>query len=89
MQELIYSLKVAEKGAGRAELSALLDVAEANLPTRVRISTLYPLSNRGYPADAEAEVMRVMPEGIVLGVSGRQVPKMLVPWQNIAYLSEE
>lgn len=89
MQELLYSLKVPATGAGRAELAALLDVDPKALPARVRISTLSPLSNRGYTPDAEAEVLRLMPEGVLLGSSVGKAPRMIVPWQNLAYLSEE
>ncbi|MBX3168067.1 MAG: hypothetical protein KF760_11680 [Candidatus Eremiobacteraeota bacterium] len=89
MQELLYSLKVPASGAGRAELAALLDVDPKALPERVRISTLSPLSNRGYSADAEAEVIRLMPEGLLIGTSTGKAPRMVVPWQNLAYLSEE
>jgi hypothetical protein len=89
VQELLYSLKVPATGAGRAELAALLDVDPKALPERVRISTLSPLSNRGYTPDAEAEVLRLMPEGLLLGTSVGKAPRMVVPWQNLAYLSEE
>lgn len=89
VQELLYSLKVPATGAGRAELAALLDVDPKALPERVRMSTLSPLSNRGYSADAEAEVIRLMPEGLLIGTTKGTAPRMLVPWQNMAYLSEE
>ncbi|MFN8606141.1 MAG: hypothetical protein U0931_01325 [Vulcanimicrobiota bacterium] len=89
MQELLYSLKVPPSGAGRAELAALLDLEPKALPERVRISTLSPLSNRGYTPDAEAEVLRLMPEGLLIGTTTGKAPRMIVPWQNLAYLSEE
>jgi hypothetical protein len=89
VQELLYSLKVPANGAGRAELAALLDLDPKSLPEKVRISTLSPLSNRGYSSDAEAEVLRLMPEGLLIGTTVGTAPRMLIPWQNMAYLSEE
>lgn len=89
MQELLYSLKVPAGGAGRNELAALLDVEPGSLPERVRISTLSPLSNRNYSPDADAEVLRLMPEGLLIGTTVGSAPRMIVPWQNLAYLTEE
>lgn len=89
MQEIIYSIRVPATGPARADLADLLDLAPEQLPERVRLSTISPLSNRGYPPDAEAEVLAVRDEGLIIGVPNSKVPRSLVPWQNMAYLSEE
>lgn len=89
MQEIIYSIKVPPAGPVRDELSALLATEAGQLPQRVRLSTLAPLSNRGYPPDAEAELLAVTEVGVVIGVANSKVPRTLVPWQNIAYVAEE
>ena len=58
------------------------------LPAWVRVSTLAPLSNHGYPPDAEGALLRVLPEGLVIGVEGvPTIPRLFVPWQNVAYIA--
>ncbi|MCA2980120.1 MAG: hypothetical protein INH41_03540 [Myxococcaceae bacterium] len=83
MQE--YLLKVND--------SASKDVAEwlllAKAPTHVRLATLAPLSNYGYPSGADAAVLKLTVHGVVTGqAGGDEAPHDFVPWQNVAYLSD-
>lgn len=89
VQELIYAIRLPASGPARTEIADVLDTPVDKLPERIRLSTMAPLSNRGYPADAQAEVLSVRDVGLVIGVPNSQVPRMLVPWQNIAYLAED
>jgi hypothetical protein len=83
MQE--YLLKVNE--------TAARDVAEwlmlAKAPSHVRLATLAPLSNYGYPSGADAAVLKISVHGVVTGqAGGDQAPHDFVPWANVAYLSD-
>lgn len=89
MQELIYAIRVPASGSARTDLADVLDTPVEKLPERIRVSTMAPLSNRGYPADAQAELLSVRDVGLVIGVPNSAVPRMLVPWQNIAYVAED
>ena len=84
MQE--YLLKVTD--AVQSDVLKWLHVKVA--PTHVRVSTLAPLSNYGYPSGAEAALLRISEHGIVTGQSGGEdkAPHDFVPWQNIAYISD-
>lgn len=59
-------------------------------PTHVRVSTLAPLSNYGYPSGADAALLHISELGIVTGQAGGEdkAPHDFVPWQNIAYMSD-
>lgn len=84
MQE--YMLKVS-KGAEKDVARYLaLDTA----PSHIRLSTLAPLSNWGYPPESQAAVLKILEHGIVMGQDGGkdEAPHDFVPWQNIAYLSD-
>lgn len=86
MQELMYLLRVNDEGV-QEELQDLL--AATHPPHYVRLSTMAPLSNWGYPADAEGALLSVTEAGVVVGVEGETTaPRAFVPWQNIAYLAE-
>ncbi|MFT3837239.1 MAG: hypothetical protein QM723_09620 [Myxococcaceae bacterium] len=84
MQE--YLLRVSKS----AKADILKYLALNSAPTYVRVSTLAPLSNWGYPAGAEAQILRVLDHGIIMGQAGDQdeAPHDFVPWQNIAYISD-
>lgn len=87
MQELLYVLKVAAGHGLQEELQEMLvcDVP----PTYVRLSTLAPLSNWGYPAGSEGAILAISDAGVVVGVEGEAVaPHAFVPWQNVSYLAE-
>jgi hypothetical protein len=62
---------------------------EGETPQHVRLATNSPLTNRGWPASASGYLLRLDGRGAVVGTAGNNaVPRMLVPWQNIAYLAE-
>jgi hypothetical protein len=83
MQE--YLLKVSK--AAESDVKAWLAV-EA-VPSHVRLATLAPLSNYGYPDNADAAVLKVTQHGVVTGQAGGDVaPHDFVPWQNVAYMSD-
>ena len=84
MQE--YMLKVGKT----AENDIVKYLALTTAPSHVRLSTLAPLSNWGYPPGSEAQILRVLDHGIVMGQAGQkdEAPHDFVPWQNIAYLSD-
>ncbi len=87
MQELMYVLKVSAGHGLQEELQEMLvcDVP----PAYIRLSTLAPLSNWGYPAGSEGAILAVSDAGVVVGVEGDlEAPHSFVPWQNISYLAE-
>lgn len=87
MQELMYLLRVPQE-EGVAEVLQELLVCAAP-PQYVRLSTLAPLSNYGFPPGSEGALLAVSDTGLVVGVlPPNQAPHTLVPWQNIAYLAE-
>ncbi|MEW5740659.1 MAG: hypothetical protein AB1938_17150 [Myxococcota bacterium] len=83
MQE--YLLKVNESAA--KDVTEWLKLGAA--PTHVRLATLAPLSNYGYPSGADAAILRLNQHGVVTGQAGGDAaPHDFVPWQNVAYLSD-
>lgn len=80
-----YLLRVT-KSAGK-DLKKLLDLSDA--PSHMRLATLAPLSNFGYPAGTEGAVLKLADGGLVIGADGREdVPRDFVPWQNVSYISD-
>lgn len=87
MKEIVYLLKIPEDEALQNELSEML--GGAYIPNYVRLSTLAPLSNYGYPPGAEGSILSVGKRGIVVGVAeDSEVPRSFVPWSNISYIAE-
>src|SRR5690349_9809705 len=83
MQE--YLLKVS-KGA-EADVKSWLQVDA--IPSHVRLATLAPLSNAGYPGTADGGVLQRGRQGVVTGEAGGDVaPHGVVAWQNVAYMSD-
>ena len=79
---LLRTAKAVEK-----DLAKWLSLSAA--PSHVRLATLAPLSNYGYPADAEGALLTIGDLGLVIGADGREdVPRDFVPWQNISYISD-
>lgn len=80
-----YLLKVA-KGAEKDAAKLLLLTTP---PTHVRLASLAPLSNYGYPPGAEGAVLKLGDNGVVIGADGREdVPRDFVPWSNVSYISD-
>lgn len=87
MKEIVYLLKVPEDEALQNELSEML--GGTYIPNYVRLSTLAPLSNYGYPPGAEGAILSIGKRGLVVGVADdTEVPRSFVPWSNISYLAE-
>lgn len=81
--ENVYLLKVAGKASGGVEKRL------GKGTSHVRVATLAPLSNFGYPPGAEGAVLDVNDNGLVFGVDGDDnVPRAFVPWQNVSYLAD-
>lgn len=80
-----YLLKVGKAAEKDAAKWLALTVA----PSHVRLSTLAPLSNYGYPEGTEGALLRINDAGLVIGADGREdVPRDFVPWQNVSYISD-
>ncbi len=80
-----YLLKVAKTCEKDVAKWLLLGVP----PTHLRLATLAPLSNYGYPPNTEGAVLRVNDHGLVIGADGREdVPRDFVPWSNVSYVSD-
>ena len=87
MDYSIYALRVGSDPKLREAVADHLGVAET--PPSVRLATLIPISNQGYPADTVGGLLRLDARGALVGVEGRpEAPKLLVPWQNVGYLAE-
>lgn len=85
MAENVYLLKVSSGVAGdvKSRLDAKKDLSH------VRVATLAPLSNYGYPPGAEGSLLKVSGDGLVFGVEGNDdVPRAFVPWQNVSYVAD-
>jgi hypothetical protein len=83
MQE--YLLKVSESAA--KDIASWLNLKSP--PAYVRLSTLAPLSNYGYPPNSEGAVLKLSEHGLVTGqAGGDDAPHDFVPWQNVAYISD-
>lgn len=87
MQELMYLLKVGEtEGLGKLLMDKLMMTEP---PLWVRLATLAPLSNFGYPPGSEGAIIWMNNAGVVVGVDEDPVvPRQFVPWQNVAYLAD-
>jgi hypothetical protein len=80
-----YLLKTAK--AVEKDLAKWLSLSAA--PTHVRLATLAPLSNYGYPAGTEGALLKINDHGLVVGADGREdVPRDFIPWQNVSYISD-
>jgi hypothetical protein len=80
-----YLLKVAK--SAEKDVAKLLSLTTA--PSHIRLATLAPLSNYGYPEGSEGALLKAGDQGIVIGADGREdVPRDFVPWQNVSYVSD-
>jgi hypothetical protein len=87
MNELVYLMRVAEDDELFEKIAVHLQVKE--IPHWVRVSTLAPLSTFGYGPGAEGAILTWTDAGITYGlVEDPTVPRVFVPWQNIAYIAE-
>ena len=80
-----YLLKV-PKSVGK-DIAKWLEVGKA--PSHLRLATMAPLSNYGYPPGTEGAVIKISDRGLVVGAEEDEaVPRDFVPWQNISYISD-
>ncbi len=87
MQELVYLLKV--KRATEVEQAVARRLMAQKAPSHVRLATLAPLSNYGFPSGAEGGLLGISNEGLVVGADGDGgAPTLFVPWQNVSYLGD-
>ncbi len=83
MQE--YLLKVSK--TAEKDVMRYLDLTAP--PSHIRLSTLAPLSNWGYPPESSGAILKVFAEGVVTGQDGgNEAPHDFIPWSNVAYLSD-
>ena len=80
-----YLLKVGK----HVEKDAAKWLSLSKSPSHLRLATLAPLSNYGYPAGTEGTVLKINDHGLVVGAEEREdVPRDFVPWQNVSYISD-
>jgi hypothetical protein len=82
MQE--YLLKV----TASTEADVVKWLRMAAPPSHVRLSTLAPLSNYGYPPNAESVLIAISEHGVVTGSLDDKAPHDFVPWQNVAFFCD-
>jgi hypothetical protein len=87
MEEILYVLRVGgEKDVQKGVAERL---GKKKAPSHVRVSTLAPLSNHGFPQGAEGALIGIGKDGLIVGVEGDgDAPSLFVPWQNVAYLAD-
>lgn len=84
-QENLYLLKVTSNAGESVRNRLAMDGA----PSHIRVSTLAPLSNYGYPAGVEGCIIDATADGLVVGAEeGTDVPRAFVPWQNVSYIAD-
>jgi len=87
MEELVYLLKVPANQDVQGAVTQRLMLKQA--PQYIRIATIAPISNYGYPAGTEGALLGILDGGVVVGVEGKEdVPRAFIPWQNVAYLAD-
>ena len=58
-------------------------------PQSVRIATIIPVSNKGWPNDTIGYILRLDQKGALIGSAETEgTPRLLIPWGNIAYLAD-
>lgn len=87
MEELVYLLKVGGTVNTQQKMATMLHRQKS--PSHVRLSTIAPLSNFGFPDGAEGAIIGVSDGGVAIGVEGNgDAPTLYVPWQNVSYLAD-
>jgi hypothetical protein len=87
MDYSIYALRVG------SDPDVTLAVAEhlghETSPQSVRLATIIPISNQGWPAEAVGTLLRLDDRGALIGAEEPEgVPRLLVPWDCVAYLAD-
>lgn len=87
MDYSIYALRVSSDPEVAQAVADYLGHAQS--PQSVRLATLIPISNQGWPSDAIGGLLRLDARGALVGAEEPVgVPRLLVPWDNIAYLAD-
>ena len=87
MDYSIYALRVASTPETKQAVAGYLGHAQS--PQSVRVATLIPISNQGWPSDAIGSLLRLDERGVLVGAEEPAgVPQLLIPWPNIAYLAD-
>lgn len=85
--ENVYLLKLGEDPNLIKAVLQRLCLKDA--PYYVRVATLAPISNFGYPESAEGALLAWTSEGITFGVpTDAHIPRSFIPWQNVAYVAD-
>jgi hypothetical protein len=87
VDELVYLLKVGGTVNTQQKVATLLHRQKS--PSHVRVATMAPLSNYGFPEGSEGGLLGLGDNGLVIGVEGNaEAPTLFVPWQNVSYLAD-
>lgn len=87
MDYSIYALRVGAQQEVQAAVAEYLDSERA--PQSVRLATLIPISNQGWPDTAVGALLRLDDRGALVGAEEPEgVPRLLIPWANIMYLAD-
>lgn len=87
MDYSIYALRVAANPEVKESVADHLGHDES--PQSVRLATLIPISNQGWSNEAIGALLRLDDRGALVGAESPEgVPRLLVPWDNIAYLAD-
>lgn len=87
MDYSIYALRVGTNQAVRDSVADYL--GHTDPPQSVRVATVIPISNQGWPSDAIGSLLRLDERGALVGAEEPEgVPMLLIPWDNVAYLAD-
>ena len=87
MDYSIYALRVGSHQAVRQSVAEYLGHAQP--PQSVRVATVVPISNQGWPSEAIGTLLRLDERGVLVGAEQPEgVPQLLIPWDNVAYLAD-
>lgn len=87
MEYSIYALRVASQAEVQQSVADYLGHQQS--PQSVRLATLIPISNQGWTPDAVGSLLRLDSRGALVGAEEPEgIPRLLVPWDNIAYLAD-
>ena len=86
LTELIYLFRVADDEELLGAVCERLMLEEA--PEWLSVSTLAPLTNFGYSEGVVGAVLALHDSGLTYGCEkDPSVPRVFVPWQNVAYVA--
>lgn len=87
MAENVYLLKLADDA--KLVQTVLQRLCLKDAPYYLRVATLAPISNFGYPETAEGSVLAWSDVGLTFGVpDDPNIPRSFIPAQNIAYIAD-